>query len=152
MFGTLNAPAFAEGQRQIEGLKSGIDETKCRWVKFHNHRFYLLPVVSRFEKLVATFDEDGTPILRRESAHPELHKYIDGWLEAFASPDKVVAVENEGQWELQPEVWTALMSLARALLLTNYDFDTQSLAAVLTVSPREFAVLCKVITDHVMQG
>src|SRR4051812_20043879 len=111
-------------------LKGGFDETKCRPVYFHNGKAYFLPIISLYQVNTPVFHDDGTVTVETRHQDEDYARLLDNLGEIIATydrGDKSIVFATD-------EIYADFFNLVRKLLLENYTFSNEELAAILTCS------------------
>src|SRR5258706_2011444 len=94
-------------------IRPTADESKSQWLAWQDAKLYLLPVVARQQKVVPTFNDDGTVSVEIAQQDQELTPLL-------ASFFNLVATYQAGERSLifaDENVYTGFFRLVRKLLL-----------------------------------
>lgn len=128
-------------------IRPTADEGKSQWVTLHNDKQYLLPIVSRYQTIVPTFDQDGSVSVKIKAKDDQLTPLVDSFFDLVASYNKaertiVFAAD---------EIFTDFFALMQRLLLTNYDYTTDELNQLLTVNHEQLRHLFEALFKHLLR-
>jgi hypothetical protein len=117
-------------------LRPGTDESKCDKVAFPNGKLYLLPIPARAKKFIPRFTADGV-VLDVLDEDPLVGVLIEKFLELMAT------VEKGEVWIRTEEAYEDFFQLIRTLIIKNYDYTTEELTALLTLTSAQLSQLCE---------
>lgn len=143
-----NAPIAM--QRMTEKLRAGVQEYKCEWVNFPNQKLYLLPIVSRSEKITPLFTSEGVFLDVREQDE-EVSRLANKLIEFVRSLEPVGEVgDGKMGFRVQDNI-SDVFALIRRLIITNYDMSDLEITEILTVTSSEMSQLFEKIFKLILQ-
>lgn len=134
-----------EMPRVTDKLRAGIDEYKCEWVIFPDQRQYLLPILSKTDKITPTFTETGVAF-ELKAQDKDAAMLVEKFL-------ALAATEENGEIRISTEeTLNDFFLFIRKLLQTNYEISDAEVAAILTVTSAQMSQLFgTILTDVVMR-